>query len=141
MNCIIEIGNLTRDPECKTMNNGKPRTMFTLAVNREYLNAQGKRDADYITFVAYEKNAELVARYLTKGRKCAVRGHVKTGSYEKDGKRIYTTEFVADKIEFLSPFNAGQAGATEAPESSSEAPGMTPTYGGYPDYEDDELPF
>ena len=102
MNDARFTGNLTRDPEAKAMSNGKLRCTFTLAVTRPYTNQQGQRDADFIQFVAYEKNAELAQKYLAKGRKILVISHVKTGSYEKDGKRIYTTEFVVDKIEFLS---------------------------------------
>ena len=102
MNRAIFTGNLTRDPETKVMTNGKPRTVFTLAVTRSYTNTQGQYDADFIQITCYDKRAELAEKYLSKGRKVLVDTHVKTGSYEKDGRRVYTTEFVADKIEFLS---------------------------------------
>lgn len=103
MNDARFTGNLTRDPETRMMTNGKPRTMFTLAVPRQYTNQQtGKREADFITFIAYGKNAEVISKYLSKGRRVLVISHVKTGSYQKDGETIYTTEFVVDHMEFLS---------------------------------------
>lgn len=120
MNDARFTGNLTRDPETRMMTNGKPRTMFTLAVPRQYTNQQtGKREADFITFIAYGKNAEIVSKYLAKGQKALVISHVKTGSYQKDGTTIYTTEFVADHIEFLSsPPSQDQQGqeATQQPD-------------------------
>lgn len=101
-----------------------------------YTNQQGQRDADFIQFVAYEKNAELAQKYLAKGRKILVISHVKTGSYEKDGKRIYTTEFVVDKIEFLS--SAQQDNQSAAP---AEQPPQSYANQGFQQVDDDELPF
>jgi single-strand DNA-binding protein len=136
MNDARFTGNLTRDPEAKAMSNGKLRCTFTLAVTRPYTNQQGQRDADFIQFVAYEKNAELAQKYLAKGRKILVISHVKTGSYEKDGKRIYTTEFVVDKIEFLS--SAQQDNQSAAP---AEQPPQSYANQGFQQVDDDELPF
>ena len=137
MNKAIFTGNLTRDPETRVMTSGKPRTTFTIAVTRTYLNAQGNRDADFIQIICYEKRAELAEKYLTKERKILVEAHVRTGSYEKDGKRFYTTEFIADKIEFISskdpdaPMNgAGGNGAETAPD-----------YERFVEVDDGELPF
>jgi single-strand DNA-binding protein len=136
MNKAIFTGNLTRDPETKVMTNGKARCMFTLAVSRTYTNSQGQREADFITVIGYEKNAELVQKYLSKGRKVLVETHVKTGSYEKEGKRIYTTEFILDRVEFLSSAQqtqqAAQGETASAPDYAS---------GGFTEVEDDELPF
>ena len=138
MNDARFTGNLTRDPEVKVMTNGKPRAMFTLAVQRRYTNQQtGKREADFITFLAYDANAVLVEKYLSKGRKVLVESHVKTGSYERDGRTIYATEFIVDRIEFLSPAQAqAQQGQTPPHE---EAP--PEAMGGYTEVDDDELPF
>lgn len=142
MNLCVHVGNLTRDPETKLMqSNGKKRTTFGIAVSRRHKNADGGYDADYINFVAYDKTAEVCEKYLAKGRKILVQSHVKTGSYEKDGKRIYTTEFVVDSIEFLSSKdNAGsaQTGGTGSGSTSSEGEGI---YGGFTPVNDDELPF
>ena len=131
MNKAIFTGNLTRDPETRVMTNGKPRTTFTIAVTRTYLNAQGNRDADFIQIICYEKRAELAAKYLTKGRKILVEAHVRTGSYEKDGKRVYTTEFIADKIEFISSKDSA-ALVNSVGDNDTEAA---------PEIDDAELPF
>ncbi|MGI6689843.1 MAG: single-stranded DNA-binding protein [Christensenellales bacterium] len=119
MNQAIFTGNLTRDPETKIMTNGKPRTTFTVAVTRPYTNTEGRRDADFIMITAYDKKAELCQKYLAKGRKVLTNTHVKTGSYEKDGKRIYTTEFVLDSIEFLS--NKATETEEAMPQEQAEA--------------------
>lgn len=138
MNKTFHIGNLTKDPESKVMTNGETRTTFTVAVNRNYVGADGVRGADFINYVAYRKTAENVARYLTKGRKVAVEGHVRTGSYEKDGRTIWTTEFIADTVEFLS---GGQESAP-APQQEQEAPTQPPAGSGdFTEVEDPELPF
>lgn len=138
MNDCRFTGNLTRDPETKVMTSGKPRCTFSLAVSRRYKNQQGQRDADFIQFVAYEKNAELAQNYLAKGRKVLVESHVRTGSYEKDGQRIYTTEFVVDHIEFLSA--AQQDNQNAAPEAYP-APTPYENSGFEPVNVGDELPF
>lgn len=136
MNDARFTGNLTRDPEAKVMSNSKLRCTFTLAVTRTYTNQQGHHDADFIQFVSYDKNAELAQKYLAKGRKILVIAHVKTGSYEKDGKRVYTTEFVVDKIEFLS--SAQQDSQSTAP--AEQAPQNYDNQVFQQVY-DDELPF
>lgn len=137
MNKALFIGNLTRDPETKMMTNGKARTMFTIAVNRPYTDQNGQRSADFITCIAYDKTAELIGKYLAKGRKCAVEAHVRTGKYEKDGQTIWTTEFVTDKIEFLSSVQESSAGSN-SPASTSAPPADN---GDFTEVQDDELPF
>lgn len=144
MNKAIFTGNLTRDPETRVMTNGKPRTTFTLAVTRSYSNPQGERDADFIQCICYDKRAELAQKYLTKGRKVLVEAHVRTGSYEKDEgngekRRVYTTEFIVDKIEFLS--SAREATAQESAEQSGEASDTGREYDGFTPADDEELPF
>lgn len=139
MNRAIFTGNLTRDPETKVMTNGKPRTVFTLAVTRSYTNTQGQYDADFIQITCYDKRAELAEKYLSKGRKVLVDTHVKTGSYEKDGRRVYTTEFVADKIEFLSA--APSAAAPTESSQGYEDTGASYGGGGFTEVSNEELPF
>lgn len=143
MNKAIFTGNLTRNPETKVMTNGKPRTVFSLAVTRSYTNAQGERDADFIQIICYEKRAELAEKYLVKGRKVLVEAHVRTGSYEREDKgekrRVYTTEFVADKIEFLS--SAKDANTQDSAEQGNEASDTGREYDGFTPVDDGELPF
>ena len=142
MNKAIFIGNLTRDPETKVMTNGKSRTMFTIAVNRPYTDQNGQRSADFITCIAYDKTAELISKYLSKGRKCAVEAHVRTGKYEKDGQTIWTTEFITDKIEFLSSAQSeGNSASAPAPADAPPPPPQPADDGQFKEVEDDDLPF
>ena len=101
MNQVILIGNLTRDPEMKYTQAGLAITRFTLALNRPKKDGQDQ-GADFINIVTFGKLAENCANYLAKGRKTAVDGRLNTGSYDdKDGKKVYTTDIVANSVEFL----------------------------------------
>lgn len=99
MNTVALIGRLTSDP--KVMYGGATNTAvakFNLAVNRE-----GKdKGADFINCVAFGKTAELIEKYVGKGQMLGVDGRISTGSYEKDGRKVYTTEVAVNRIEFLS---------------------------------------
>jgi single-strand DNA-binding protein len=102
MNKVILIGNLTKDPELRYTPNGVAVTTFTLAVNRPRTNQAGEREADFINIVAWQKLADLCATYLRKGRQAAVEGRLQTRSYDnKEGKRVYVTEVVAENVQFL----------------------------------------
>ena len=108
MNICTLIGRLTRDPELKFLQSGMANGRFTLAVDRDLskekkqeAEAKGQPTADFINIVAWGKTAENCANYLTKGRFVAVQGRIQTGGYEKDGKRVYTTEVVAQNVQFL----------------------------------------
>ena len=131
MNDARFTGNLTKNPEARVMSNGKLRCTFTLAVTRPYTNQQGTRDADFIQFIAFDKTAELAEKYLTKGRKVLVVSHVKTGSYEKG--RVYTTEFIVDKLEFLSAAQQEEAPAQPQQGAGADEQGFEPA-------DDEELP-
>ena len=102
MNNVALIGRLTKDPELKyTPNTRTAVCRFTLAIDRP------KRDgkdmgADFIRIVVWGKMGENCDKYLDKGRQVAVKGHIQTGRYEdRDGKTVYTTDVVADNVEFL----------------------------------------
>lgn len=98
MNNFIGIGRTTRDPELMYTNSGVAVTRFTLSINRI-----GKKDeADFINVVCFNKVAENVANYVSKGQLIAVQGRVQTGSYtDKDGNKRYTTDIAASQVEFL----------------------------------------
>ncbi len=134
MNQFQLVGNLTRDPESSVMTNGKQQARFSIAVNRPYRDAEGNQGVDYIQIKCYEKNAENVVKYLSKGRKVGVVGHIKTGKYDKDGRTIYTTDFIADNVEFLSSPQNNTQQAEPAPEPKDAETGYTQVSG-------DELPF
>lgn len=110
MNVVILIGNLARDPEMRYGQNNLAIAKFTVAINRPQRSGE-EAGADFIRVTAFGKQAELVERYLTKGRKVAVEGRIQTGSYDgKDGQKVYTTDVVANRVEFLSSRNEGGSG-------------------------------
>ena len=110
MNKVVLIGRLTRDPELRYTGNNTPVASFSLAVNRNYSNQQGEREADFINIVAWDKTGENVGKYMTKGRLIAVEGRIQTGSFDgQDGQRRYTTEVVADQVNFLETRSQSQS--------------------------------
>ncbi len=101
-NKIILIGRLTRDPELRYTPNGKAVASFTLAVDRNRTNQSGEREADFIDIVVWDKQAEVVANHLGKGRLVAVEGRLQIRSYEtQDGQRRKAAEVVAQSVRFL----------------------------------------
>ena len=101
MNQVILIGRITKDPEVKTTQNDIAVCSFTLAVDRKFKNANGEREANFISCVAWKQTAELIGKYFQKGSKIGVIGNIQTRSYEKDGHKVYVTEIVVDQIEFV----------------------------------------
>ena len=103
MNKVMVIGNLTRDPELRTTRSGTSVCSFTIAVNRNYTDANGERQADFIGIQTWRGLAESCAQYLSKGRKIAVSGSLQSRTYDdKDGNKRTVLEVVADEVEFLS---------------------------------------
>ena len=101
MNKVILIGRNCKPIELKTTTNGKSVASFTLAVNRDYRNADGNYDADFINCVAYGQQAETISKYVSKGDKFGVTGKLNTRTYEKNGSKVYITEIIVDGFEFL----------------------------------------
>lgn len=101
MNRVELIGRITRDPELRYTSSNIATTRFTLAVNRPFQGQNGEQGTDFINVVVWRKQAENVQKYVSKGSLVAVEGRIQTGSYEKDGQRIYTTDVVADSVQFL----------------------------------------
>lgn len=117
INRVVLVGRLTKDPELRYTPSGVAMARFTLAVNRTFTNQQGEKEADFINCLVWRKQAENTANYLKKGSLAGVEGRIQTGSYEgQDGKRVYTTDVVADSVQFLEPRN-GQASQKNAPTS------------------------
>ena len=105
MNKVILMGRLTRDPDVRYSGNGSEGGMsiarFTVAVDRRRTGADGQREADFIGCVAFGKQAEFAEKYLHQGSKIALTGRIQTGSYNnKDGQKVYTTDVVAEDMEF-----------------------------------------
>lgn len=108
MNKVVLIGRVTRDPELRYTASNIPSVRFTLAVNRPFENQNGQREADFINIIVWRKQAENVKKYVSKGSLIAVEGRIQTGSYEKDGQRVYTTDIVADNVQFLESKSQSQ---------------------------------
>lgn len=109
MNSVSLMGRLTRDPEVRyTANTQMANARFVVAVNRKLSKEKrqeaennGYPTADFISCVAWGKTAENIGNYFKKGNRIAITGHIQTGSYEKDGQRIYTTDVVVDSFDFV----------------------------------------
>ena len=102
MNSVNLIGRLTNKPTFGYTNNNIAYARFTIAVNRNFKNANGERQADFINCIAYRKTAELINQYANKGDLLGVEGRIQTGSYTaSDGSKKYTTDVVIENIYFL----------------------------------------
>ena len=102
MNKVILIGRLTKDPELKYTSSNRAVTQITVAINRPFANQNGEREADFINVVVWDKQAENVAKYLTKGRLAAIEGRIQTRNYDNnEGKKVYVTEVIALNVQFL----------------------------------------
>lgn len=115
MNRVIITGRLTADPKVTYSTGDKPTCIakFNLAVDRKY-KRDGEPNADFINCTAFGKTAELVEKYVVKGSKVGVEGHIQTGSYtNKDGQKVYTTDVMAEAIEFLERKSDGAANQSE----------------------------
>ena len=132
MNKVILIGRVAKDVELRTTTSGKSVATFPLAVNRDYKNAEGKYDADFITCVAFEQRAETISKFVHKGDKFCVSGKISTRNYEKsDGSKAYVTEVIVDGFDFI-----------ESKKDKADAPNINVPVDDYEEIADDEdLPF
>lgn len=102
INRVVLVGRLTKDPELRYTPTGIAVCRFILAVNRTFTNQSGEREADFIGCIAWRKQAENLANFMKKGNLVGIDGRIQTGNFEgQDGKRVYTTDIVADNIQFL----------------------------------------
>ena len=142
MNKVILMGRLTRDPEVRyTQTNNTLVCTFSLAVNRRF-KQEGQPDADFINIVAWSKTGEFCSKYFKKGQQVGVIGRLQTRNYDdKDGKKVYVTEVIAEETYFADSRRDGEGGSgasftgVDAPfnvqEGSSDFTPVT----------DDDLPF
>lgn len=106
INKVLLIGRLTRDPEVRTTPSGVTVASFTLAINRNFKNQEGNYDADFINISVFNKQAENIGKYVSKGSLIGCEGRIQTRSYDgQDGNKRYVTEVVAEHVEFLSSIN------------------------------------
>lgn len=135
MNSVQLIGRLTRDPEVRYTDGGSSIARFSLAVDKRFKQEKGA-DADFINIVSFGKTAEFIEKYFHKGMKIALNGRIQTGSYtDKDGKKVYTTDIVAENVEFCE--SKGTSANNDAPAPASDGYFMNVPDG----IDDGELPF
>ena len=148
MNKVVLMGRLTRDPDVRYSQgeNSTAVARFTLAVDRRFARRDGndQQTADFIGCVAFGRTAEFVERYFRQGLRMTMSGRIQTGSYtNRDGQKVYTTDVVAEEVEFAESKNSSGGGdnsgfrQTAAPMPSAAADGFM----NIPDGIDEELPF
>lgn len=124
INRTVIVGRLVADPELRYTPNGIASCKFRVAVNRPFKN-EGEQQADFISCVAWRKQAENLANYMKKGNLIGLEGRIQTGSYEGQNGKVYTTDVVADSIQFLEPRNStGSSQGASNYESSTNTGGQ-----------------
>ena len=143
MNRVVLIGRLVADPEVRYTQGDQPMCIaaYRLAVERRGKKQEGQQNADFISIKAFGKGGEFAEKYLHKGMKIAVSGHIQTGSYTKqDGTKVYTTDVIVDEQEFCESRQANDTAQNYTPREPKEAPSMG-DFMSIPDGIDEELPF
>lgn len=109
MNVVVISGNIGKDLEPRFSNNQMCILKFSLAVSR-MVKKEGQPDTDWVNCIAFGKTAETMAKYLGKGSKIVVTGHIQTGSYTPEGadKKVFTTDIIVDRFEFADSQKEGQ---------------------------------
>lgn len=157
INNVTLVGRLTKDPDLRYTSGGKGVATFTLAVNRNFTNQAGEREADFIQCVIWRKPAETLANYARKGTLLGVTGRIQTRFYDnQQGQRVYVTEVVADSFQLMeSKATSEQRQSTQPSQSNQQANRQNynePVSSGFPsdgdmpvgstlDISDDDLPF
>ena len=154
MNKVFLIGRLSRDPELRHTTSGMAVCQINVAISRR--TAQGKDpETDFINVVIWDRQAENVAKYLTKGRQIAIEGRIQTRNYDNnEGKRVYVTEVIASNVEFLGSVNDNNRVQSNTidenpfdnapinePETTSVDDDPFATFGEKVEINDNELPF
>lgn len=137
MNRFIAIGRITRDPEMRYVGADSQAVVakFGLAINRRF-KRDGEPDADFINCVAFGKIAEIIEKYTSKGSQVGIVARVQTGNYtNKDGVKVYTTDFVLEELDLLDKKNTGENASAPVPSNSQDG------FMNIPDGIDEELPF
>ncbi len=123
MNKVVLIGRFTAKPELRYTPQNTAYTRFSIAVNRNFTGADGKRETDFINVVAWRKQAETITKYFDKGNLIALEGRLQTGSYDdKDGNKRYTMDVALDNFEFVESKAAREASQASMPQSSEPTP-------------------
>lgn len=141
MNKVMLMGRLTRDPEVRYSQGEQAMAVarYTLAVDRRF-KRDGEQTADFIQCVAFGRSGEFAEKYFHKGMKVVVEGRIQTGSYEKDGQRVYTTDVVVEQQEFAES-KATSESNSYAQSSPAPSSAVGDGFMNIPDGLDEELPF
>jgi single-strand DNA-binding protein len=136
LNKAMIFGNLTRDPELKSLPSGIQVCSFSIATNRTYKDKDGKRaeQTDYHNIVVFGRQAETSAQYLKKGASAYVEGRIQTRSWEAEGVKQYRTEIVADRVQF-----GPRAGGESRAPTGENAKGAPEAAGNAPEYPEEEI--
>lgn len=145
INNVTLVGRICKDLELKYTPGGMAYCKFTLAVNRQF-KKDGQPEADFIPITVFNKQAENLANYMSKGSQIGVIGQIQTGSYEKDGQRIFTTDVIASSVQFLEAKKDQQPGQAQqpiAPQQQYQAPPQQQHQqpGQIPHFDPTDLPF
>ena len=124
VNKAIILGHLGRDPELKYLQSGQPVCKLNIATSRKYTNKNNEavEETEWHRVSVWGKQAEHCNNFLTKGRQVYVEGRLRTSSYDKDGQKHYTTEIVADTVQFIGARGGASAGA-DGGEPAGRSPG------------------
>lgn len=146
MNKVILVGRLTRDPDVRYTTGNEPMAVarFTLAVDRRVARNAGNNTvtADFISCLAFQKKAEFLEKYCKQGTKLVLEGRIQTGSYtNRDNQKVYTTDVVAENLEFAESKGSSQGSQQTAPQQPTVPPTSPDGFMYMPDGIDEELPF
>lgn len=132
MNNVSLVGRLTKDPELRTTESGTAVCSFSLAVRRDFKNANGEYEADFINCTAWRATAEFIAKYFTKGQQMGVCGSIRTRKWDDNGTTRYATDITAERVEFV-----GKSGKSNNDASETVDIGGVPL----PEIAEEDLPF
>ena len=150
INSTVLVGRMTKDAELKYTGNNIAVASFSLAVNRNFKDANGEREADFINCVIWRQQAENLANWAKKGALIGITGRIQTRSYEnQQGQRVYVTEVVAENFQMLESRAAreggnanGNGGYNQQPQQQAPNFGRSnQVQGNFADISDDDLPF
>lgn len=145
INNVVLVGRLTKNPDLRFTESGSAVASFTLAVNRNFTNASGNREADFINCVIWRKPAETLAEYTIKGSLIGITGRIQTRSYEnQQGQRVYVTEVVCENFQLLEAKsnNSSSSSQKDSIVDKEREKNSDPFADGKPaDISEDELPF
>ena len=137
MNSVNLVGRLTRDPEVRYTSSQMAVARFSIAIDRGRGKDGEERGADFPNIVVFGKQAESCEKYLEKGSQVAITGRIQTGSYTRqDGQKVYTTDVVADRVEFIGSKSEGQQA-----KPKEEDPDIPEGFHAYNEEDDGNIPF